>query len=188
MQETRVQSLCRENKRATHSSILAWEIPWTEEPRGLQSNWVSHDTATKQNSNNPPIHDCTVIQKVAPTIKKIIQPQRSLGLKLKNFELEKIWEKNERTFSTDVKHKDDVNFETEKEREEVHCLLTSGNSILAEASKSASGSTNDTEPSWVCCCPGSRSVAWRWGPESATALPPLPGACAKLKAALKEEE
>ena len=22
---------------ATHSSILAWEIPWTEEPRGLQS-------------------------------------------------------------------------------------------------------------------------------------------------------
>ena len=24
-------------RRATHSSILAWEIPWTEEPGGLQS-------------------------------------------------------------------------------------------------------------------------------------------------------
>lgn len=31
-------------------------------------------------------------------------------------------------------------------------------------------------------------MAWRWGPESATALPPLPGARAGLKAALKEEE
>ena len=36
--------------------------------------------------------------------------------------------------------------------------------------------------------PWERSVAWRWGPESATALPPLPGARAGLKAALKEEE
>ena len=26
-----------EKKMATHSSVLAWEIPWTEEPRGLQS-------------------------------------------------------------------------------------------------------------------------------------------------------
>ena len=36
---------------ATHSSILAWEIPWTEEPGGRQS-WghkrVRHDLATKQ--------------------------------------------------------------------------------------------------------------------------------------------
>ena len=41
MQETRVQSLGREDplekKVATHSSILAWRIPWTEEPGGLQS-------------------------------------------------------------------------------------------------------------------------------------------------------
>ena len=41
MQEIRVQSLSREdaleNKMATHSSILAWEIPWTEEPGRLQS-------------------------------------------------------------------------------------------------------------------------------------------------------
>ena len=26
-----------EKKMATHSSILAWEVPWTEEPGGLQS-------------------------------------------------------------------------------------------------------------------------------------------------------
>ena len=41
MQETRVQSLGRqdllEKGMATHSSILAWRIPWTEEPRGLWS-------------------------------------------------------------------------------------------------------------------------------------------------------
>ena len=41
MQETRVQSLSQEDplekKMATHSSILAWEIPWTKEPGRLQS-------------------------------------------------------------------------------------------------------------------------------------------------------
>ena len=41
MQETRVQSLgwedLQEKKMATPSSILAWEIPWTEEPGGLES-------------------------------------------------------------------------------------------------------------------------------------------------------
>ena len=41
MQETQVQSLGQEDplkkEMATHSSILAWEIPWTEEPDGLQS-------------------------------------------------------------------------------------------------------------------------------------------------------
>ena len=41
MHETQVQSLGQENplekEMATHSSILAWEIPWTEEPGGLQS-------------------------------------------------------------------------------------------------------------------------------------------------------
>ena len=41
MQETQVQSLGREdgleNEVATHSGILAWEIPWTKEPGGLQS-------------------------------------------------------------------------------------------------------------------------------------------------------
>ena len=41
MQETWVRSLGWEDplekEMATHSSILAWKIPWTEEPGGLQS-------------------------------------------------------------------------------------------------------------------------------------------------------
>ena len=41
MQETQVQFLGQEEPLeegiATHSSILAWRIPWTEEPGGLQS-------------------------------------------------------------------------------------------------------------------------------------------------------
>ena len=41
MQETRVRSLGQEDplekETATHSSILAWRIPWTEEPGVLQS-------------------------------------------------------------------------------------------------------------------------------------------------------
>ena len=40
MQETQVQSLGQEDllekEMASHSSILAWEIPWTEVPGGLQ--------------------------------------------------------------------------------------------------------------------------------------------------------
>ena len=50
MQETWVRSLGREDplekEMATHSSILAWRIPWTEEPGGLQSmgsQRVGHD-------------------------------------------------------------------------------------------------------------------------------------------------
>ena len=41
MQETWVRSLGMEGSlekgMATHSSVLAWRIPWTEEPGGLQS-------------------------------------------------------------------------------------------------------------------------------------------------------
>ena len=41
MQETWLQSLCHEDplkwEMATHSSVLAWKIPWTEESGGLQS-------------------------------------------------------------------------------------------------------------------------------------------------------
>ena len=54
-QETRVLSLGREDplekETATHSSILAWEIPWTEEPGGLQSKGsqrVGHDWAPSE--------------------------------------------------------------------------------------------------------------------------------------------
>ena len=41
---------------ATHSSILAWKIPWTEEPGGLQSmespKRVGHDLVTKQQQSH----------------------------------------------------------------------------------------------------------------------------------------
>ena len=41
VQETQVQSLGQEDpleeKMATHSGLLAWRTPWTEEPGGLQS-------------------------------------------------------------------------------------------------------------------------------------------------------
>ena len=40
-----------EIEMVTHSSILAWEIPWTEEPGGLQSRElqrVRYDLATKE--------------------------------------------------------------------------------------------------------------------------------------------
>ena len=44
MQETWVQSLGREdpleNGMATHFSILAWKIPWTEEPGGVTKKWT----------------------------------------------------------------------------------------------------------------------------------------------------
>ena len=57
LQETQVQSLGQddpmEKGMATHASILAWRIPWTEEPGGLQSmrsqrdgyNWVIFTTS-----------------------------------------------------------------------------------------------------------------------------------------------
>ena len=50
LQESQIQSLHQEDPLeediATHSSILAWRIPWTEEPGGLQSigsQRVGHD-------------------------------------------------------------------------------------------------------------------------------------------------
>ena len=56
MQDMWVQSLGQEDslekEMVTNSSILVWEIPWTEEPSGVQSPWgrkrVRHNLATKQ--------------------------------------------------------------------------------------------------------------------------------------------
>ena len=51
VQEMWVQSLGWEKKMVTHSSILAWEILWTEEPGSLQSmgsKRVGHDLVTEQ--------------------------------------------------------------------------------------------------------------------------------------------
>ena len=61
MQETQVRSLGGEdpleNEMATHSSILAWRITWTEKPGGLQSigsQRVGHDwMSNKRNKHLP---------------------------------------------------------------------------------------------------------------------------------------
>ena len=51
MQETWVQFLgwedALEKEMATHSSILAWKIPWTEEPGGLQSMGLQESDVTE---------------------------------------------------------------------------------------------------------------------------------------------
>ena len=63
MQETQVQPLGWEDplekKMATHSRILAWEIPWTEEPGRLQtlgSQRVGHDLATEEQQQEGKVH------------------------------------------------------------------------------------------------------------------------------------
>ena len=57
MQETQALSLSQEDpleeEMATHSSIPAWRIPWTEEPGGLQSKGlqrVGHSLATEHST------------------------------------------------------------------------------------------------------------------------------------------
>ena len=67
MQEAQVQSLGQEDpleeKAATHSSILAWRISWTEDPGGLQSTGVTrvrHDLVTKLHT--PTLHQKLVGQ------------------------------------------------------------------------------------------------------------------------------
>ena len=51
MQEIWVRPLCwddaLEEEMATHSSILAWRIPWTEEPGGLQSMGSQRDSTAQ---------------------------------------------------------------------------------------------------------------------------------------------
>ena len=64
MYETRVQSLGWEDpleeEMATHPSILAWKIPWSEGPGKLQSmvsQRVRHDLATEKYQQNLSLHD-----------------------------------------------------------------------------------------------------------------------------------
>ena len=60
MQETRVPSLGWEDSlekgMATHSSILAWEIPWTEKPGGLHSMGLQKETAKLSSEVAVPYH------------------------------------------------------------------------------------------------------------------------------------
>ena len=56
MQETQVQCLDWENplekRMATHSSILAWKIPWTEVPGGLQPMGSQESDTTQELNHN----------------------------------------------------------------------------------------------------------------------------------------
>ena len=68
MWETQVQSLGwkepLEKNMATHSSILAWRIPQTEEPHGLQSmgsQTVGHEWVTKTSTFLSYIHTYSII-------------------------------------------------------------------------------------------------------------------------------
>ena len=59
-----------EKEMATHSSVLAWRIPWTEEPGGLQSvgsQRVGHNLATKQKQ------EARIVQRV-PLCPAILPP------------------------------------------------------------------------------------------------------------------
>ena len=60
-----------EKEMATHYSILAWNIPWTEEPGGLQSMGlqVRHDLATK-----PPPTFIAALFTIARTWKQLKYP------------------------------------------------------------------------------------------------------------------
>ena len=56
MQMTQVKSLGQEdpleNRMATHSNILAWKIPWTEDPGGLQFMGSQKSQTQLDNLNN----------------------------------------------------------------------------------------------------------------------------------------
>ena len=52
MQEKRVWSLGQEKEMATHSSNLAWKIPWKEEPGGLHSMGSQELNMTERLNNN----------------------------------------------------------------------------------------------------------------------------------------
>ena len=56
-----------EKEMATHSSILAWRIPWTEEPGGLQFmglKRVRHDWVTKHKRQIKGFPNCSVVKKI----------------------------------------------------------------------------------------------------------------------------
>ena len=91
MQEMRVQSLGQEDplekNMATHSNTLAWEIPWTEEPGGLQSmgSQTPLSTLTHGSSARPPAFGTFLgtIRSLDAKVDKIriIDPQLRTGLR-----------------------------------------------------------------------------------------------------------
>ena len=61
-QETRVWYVGREDplekEMATHSSIFAWKIPWTEEPGGLQSLSLKESDMAEHTRRSPFVYCC----------------------------------------------------------------------------------------------------------------------------------
>ena len=74
MQESWVQSLGQEDAlkkgMATHSSIVAWRIPWTEEPGGLQSMGTFHFALFYGYKRTPCIL-CRVLPLTFPMVKQV---------------------------------------------------------------------------------------------------------------------
>ena len=70
MWETWVQSLDQEDPlekgMATHSSILTWRIPWTEEPGGLHGSWGCKESGT----TGQPTHSHTIPCELSYTLEK----------------------------------------------------------------------------------------------------------------------
>ena len=104
MQETRVWSLGWEDpleeEIATHSSILPWEIPWTEEPGGLQfpgsqrvrNDWAQQPSTFEKRSwvtSNPRVHILVSEPQQDPDNGKsqLKKPQRPSVLLLVNYAL-----------------------------------------------------------------------------------------------------
>ena len=65
MQETRVQYLGQEDplekRMATHSSILAWRIPWTEESCGLQTMGLQRVRNTDERLTLYPVNNVVIV-------------------------------------------------------------------------------------------------------------------------------
>ena len=70
---------------ATHSSVLAWEIPWTEEPGGLQSMESQKESdMTKQLYNNKYTHTHIDFNVPTLTLRKLKSSISKINLE-KNF-------------------------------------------------------------------------------------------------------
>ena len=99
IQETQVKSMDREDplkkQMTTHSSILAWEIPWTEKPGGLQSmgsqrvghNWGTEHTFTPINNKIKIISPFILKNKFTCLIVKSYHPWVPLFLLIYHFPL-----------------------------------------------------------------------------------------------------
>ena len=78
MQETQVWSLGREylleKEIATHSSTLAWKIPWTEEPGGLQSMGSGKESDTTERLHH---QNQNTLNSAGQHLNSLVKPKRN---------------------------------------------------------------------------------------------------------------